>query len=492
MIKEYTRQELALIRVKCDDSLLYFTRFFSKHALNQKFIVNWHHEELCKHFEDFSTYELDLLNINIPPRCSKTLIMIMSICRGVGNNDASNWLYITASDKLRKKTTVDIRSVLTHPLFKIMYGVELSKDQNSKDIIGFTGGGSLTTASVFGQIVGFGAGQMIEHEEQTEEERNQHTENNIKLINERVFEGGIFCDDLNKPDDSVKDNANNQNVIDVLFNTIFSRKNSSDTPISNIQQRVGLNDVTSALIDYYGNEDPRARFVVMPVIYPDGRLLWEWRYPLTDVTRLRSHEDTSEVFETQYMQNPQPSKGAMFRNDELSYFTMDELDPYLKDVSVGAIDVADEGNDNLSFPSGVVVGERVFITEWLYTKDNTEITEPQAIGLINGNDIDHTLIETNSFGKPYYARLKEATREECNIYGKFSTENKHARILKFAAFIKNRFVFRTDVLPTSDYAKAMKDLTRYMKDGSYKVDDAPDSLYLLAFLLKKLDLEQFK
>lgn len=480
-MNEYTRQELALIRVKCDESLLYFTRFFYKLLTGNKFIVSDHHVELSKHFNDVSNYKVKLLNINIPPRHSKTELALNFIAKGIGENPSSNWLYISASDELRGEASVRIRDIISHPYFKIMYGIELKKDQNSKNIWKTTQGGGLKTATIFGQVTGFGAGQM------TAAGFNPDTLEDI-----RTFEGCQVWDDLNKTEDSERENANNDKVSRVIFNTLLSRENSHDTPIIHIQQRTGLTDATDSLMEHYGTDNDKYRFIVMPIIKEDGTPLWAAKFPLVKIMELKTSEKTSHVFESQYMQNPQPMKGAMFRMDELSTFTMNELDPSLKQISVGAIDVADEGNDNLSFPSGVVVGERVFITEWMYTKDNTEITEPQAVGLINGNDIDHTLVETNSFGKPYYVRVKEATREECNIYGKFSTENKHARILKFAAFIKNRFVFRTDVLPTSDYAKAMKDLTRYMKDGSYKVDDAPDSLYLLAFLLKKLGLEQFK
>ncbi len=487
--KHLTREQLIVARRKCDESLLFFTRFFSKEALNQKFITSWHHEELCQHFEDFSNYKLSLLNINIPPRCSKTLIMMMSIARGAGMNHASNWLYITASDKLRKKTTTELRNILTHPYFKIMYGLELSKDQNSKDVMGFAGGGSLTTASVFGQIVGFGAGQMIDENDRVieSEELKGEMSKNLSDYGGRVFEGGIYCDDLNKPADSVKENMNNQNVIDVMFNTIFSRRNSHDTPLVNIQQRVGLSDITSALEEYYeGNE--KARFVVMPVIYPDGKLLWEWRYPLDDV--MEKKKNLGVVFDAQYLQVPQPAEGALFRGDWLNYFSIDQL-PKTIEHTVGAIDSADTGADYLSFPSGCVVGDRVYITEWMYTQEDITVTKPRMTQLINGNKIGHTLVETNFIGNQLKRELENEVNTGCNIYGRYVTENKHKRIYEYASYIRTHFVFRNDILPNSDYGKAMAHLKRYMADGSFKIDDAPDSLYTLFFLLKKMKLKQF-
>jgi len=61
-----TREQLAIARVKCDASLLYFTRFWFRVLKNQKFIVNWHHEEICAELDKIESYQLELLNINIP------------------------------------------------------------------------------------------------------------------------------------------------------------------------------------------------------------------------------------------------------------------------------------------------------------------------------------------------------------------------------------------------------------------------------------------
>ena len=184
-----THEQIILLRSKCDKSLLYFTSLFFRVTENKKFKYNWHHEELCEHFEDFASYKVQLLNINIPPRCSKTLIMMMCICRSIGMRHSSNSLYITASDNLRKKTTTDIRKILTHPLFKRMYGLEISKDQNSKDVIGFVGGGSLTTASIFGQITGFGAGEMTDRPSILNEEDEREYLKDNKHLRGSEFEG---------------------------------------------------------------------------------------------------------------------------------------------------------------------------------------------------------------------------------------------------------------------------------------------------------------
>ena len=116
------------------------------------------------------------------------------IARGIGMNPTSNWLYITASDELRAQTSVSIRDIVQHPYFKIMYGVELKQDQNGKNLWRTSKGGGLKTATIFGQITGFGAGQMIDHDKDLEDYL-------------REFEGCIVLDDINKIDDSGQENA---------------------------------------------------------------------------------------------------------------------------------------------------------------------------------------------------------------------------------------------------------------------------------------------
>ena len=205
--KTYKEQRAFLLemRIKCDASLLFFTRFFFKELTGNKFIVNNHHNVICNELKRVEEYDLELLNINIPPRFSKTeLGAVNFIARGIGMNPTGNYLYITASDELRAQTSVSIRDIVTHPFFKLMYGIELKKDQNGKNLWRTKQGGGLKTATIFGQITGFGAGIM-----------------NDTIEEIRTFEGCIVLDDINKLDDSQVQNATNDKVSRTVFNTVL-------------------------------------------------------------------------------------------------------------------------------------------------------------------------------------------------------------------------------------------------------------------------------
>lgn len=468
-----SRDDLIDMRVKCDNDLLYFTRLFHYALKGSKFILNSHHEVIRDELRKVESYELDLLNINIPPRFSKTLLCAVNfIARGVGQNPLSNWLYITASDELRSQTSIEIRDIVTHPLFKALYGVELKKDQNGKNLWRTKEGGGLKTATIFGQITGFGAGIMRE---------------TLDLLEE--FDGSIVIDDANKTDDSAVENVNNDKVSRVFFNTILSRKNTNNTPIINIQQRAGMSDLTAQLMEHYSG-DPRASFLVMPVVNKDGTPLWEWKHNLEDIHKLKTSPKTAHTFETQYMQNPVPSDDVVFPSNGLNYFSLSNLNTQNIEYRCGAIDVADEGIDYLSFPIGVLIGFDFYVTDWVFSQENTEYTVPLVASKIKEHKLDFTICETNNHGSQFIRNLGAYTNAE--IGGIVNTANKHSRIIQQAQTIRLRFWFRDDVETGSDYEKAMTQLTRYAKKkGSNNKDDAPDGLALLASLVREQYPDKF-
>ncbi len=477
--KTLTREELAIMRVKCDRDLLYFTRLFHYALKGTKFILNSHHEVISDNLSKVQNYEIELLNINIPPRFSKTLLCAVNfIARGIGMNPLSNWLYITASDELRSQTSIEIRDIVTHPLFKALYSVELKKDQNGKNLWRTKEGGGLKTATIFGQITGFGAGIMKDNNDLTE------------YI--QTFDGSIVIDDANKTDDSETENANNEKVSRVFFNTILSRKNTSATPIINIQQRAGLSDLTANLKEHYGDSD-KAVFLVMPVI-TNGVPLWEWKHNLEDIEALRTSTKTSHTFETQYMQNPLPREGVLFVREKMNWFKISDINPEFVQSRIGNIDVADTGRDYFSYPSGVLIGDKFYVTEWLYTQENTEYTRPKTASITNNNRVNHLGLETNNMGMEFGRRLKTELSEFVNLYPKpaLNTMSKITRIINKAEFIRQHFVFRSDVQEGTDYHKALSHLFRFMKDGSFKIDDAPDSLSGLSRLIEGLEFPQFR
>lgn len=462
---------LKVARAKCDNDLLFFTRYFFKRLRGSKFITNWHHKDICKELDDIENYKLKFLNISIAPRMSKTeLAGVNFIARGIGKNPASNWLYITAADDLRAETSIRIRDIVTDDHFKFMYGVELKKDQNSKNLWRTKQGGGVKTATIFGQITGFGAGQMIEIDPDLDEFL-------------RDFEGCIVIDDINKTDDSEKLNANNEKVLRTIANTVLSRVNSPDTPIINIQQRAGMEDATSFFMELY-EDDPRAKFLIYPIIR-NGDSLWPWKMPMDEIMKIKNHPKTKHVFETQYMQNPMPSEGLMYPNKFKTYkelpTDLEGDEQVLSGWTFGVIDTADKGKDHFAAAIFQIVGNRMYLKDVVFDTQELITHEPIIVSKTKQHKVRKWVVETNSAGNYFTGRLRKLL-PGITVFGQWSSSNKMDRILSNAGFL-NEYLYVPEN-PVGEMDKFLQQCYRLLKTSKDK-DDAPDCLSLGSAHLEK-------
>jgi hypothetical protein len=470
-----TNDEISVARYNCDKSLLYFTRFWFRLLRGSKFIVNWHHGDICEQLERVQNYELEYLGINIPPRFSKTeLAGVNFIARGIGMNPSGNYLYITASDELRSETSIRIRDIVSHSVFNRMYGVEMKADQKGKNLWRTKQGGGLKTATVSGQITGFGAGQMIDHSKELED-----------YI--REFEGCIVLDDLNKTDDAEMLNANNTKVARVIGNTILSRVNSPDTPIINIQQRAGTEDATEYFNELYRDND-KAVNLVYPIIYK-GKSLWPWKFPMKKIEDLKNNPKTSHTFETQYMQNPLPLEGLVYPNKFQTYKELPKeiIQEDGKDVvrllgwCLGIVDSADKGADHFSAPILQIVGNRMYLKDVVFNTDELITQEDKIVQKTKQNNVIKWVIETNHAGNYFSGRVRKLL-PDIEVFGQWSSTNKMGRILVSAGFL-NKYLF-VPKNPNHEMSLFLNECYKLLKTSTKK-DDAPDSLSIGVAHLEK-------
>jgi hypothetical protein len=145
--------------------------------------------------------------------------------------------------------------------------------------------------------------------------------------------------------------------------------------------------------------------------------------------------------------------------------------------TLGYCDVKDEGNDYLSFPFGKIYMKKVFITDVIFTQDTVDVTVPQSAAMINELVADYVKVEKNNQGSGFIRDLRDLVGNH-KVLSIHNTANKHVRIWNEYGKIMEFFYFREDkdIIAGSDYEKFMNNLCAYMKDGSSKVDDGPDSL----------------
>lgn len=199
------------------------------------------------------------------------------------------------------------------------------------------------------------------------------------------------------------------------------------------------------------------------------------------------------IFASEYQQNPVELAGLLFPRSELQYFKPSELKGKKALVSLSVCDVADEGDDYLSAPFADFFGEeKFFIKDVLFTQDNVEITQPLLVGKLLENKTHRILFESNNGGHIFQFAISEQLKKNrlLDIKSRPTVSNKKTRILLQSGFIKRHFVFIDPefVKPGSNYARFMDQLCSYLKTGTSKHDDAPDSLTILVEFIISLGL----
>ena len=126
----------------------------------------------------------------------------------------------------------------------------------------------------------------------------------------------IIIDDPHKAGEGNSDTMR-QNVIDWFSTTMESRKNSPDTPIVLIMQRLHEMDLAGWLLS--GGNGEKWDHVNIPARDATGGSFWPDQFPPDMLDRLE--RSNSYVFAGQYMQRPAPVGGGILKDEWWQYYT---------------------------------------------------------------------------------------------------------------------------------------------------------------------------
>jgi len=282
-----------VIKNKCIDSLLFFTRFIFKENTGNRFEVAPFHIELAQTLEKVNKGEIKRLIINIPPRYGKTEIAVkMFMAWSLAKNPASKFIHLSYSDALALDNSSQTREYITGDAYQSLWPLQLKKDSQSQKKWYTTSGGGVYATASGGAITGFGAGTG----------------------------GAIIIDDPLKPDDAVSDVK--RAFINNRYNTtIRSRVNSRDVPIIVIMQRLHEDDLSGYLLDGGSGED--WHHLKLSAIDKDNKPLWPSKHSFDELEAIRQAD--RYTFSGQYMQEPSPQEGGEWRKDWFNVINKAEL-----------------------------------------------------------------------------------------------------------------------------------------------------------------------
>lgn len=312
-------EDLSVKKYKLLGSLLHFIQVFYRLRTGRNFNVSEpigresHHITVCRELTKIFNCEGDLLKINLPPRYGKSEIVIHFVAWALAHYPDSNFIYVSYSLSLAKKQTQTIREIVNLPLYKRIFGVELKGDTNAKDNFETTHGGSVYAAGSGGTITGRGAG--------------------IQGCNDR-FSGAFIMDDMHKPDEVSSDTVRD-GVIDWYSGTANSRMNNpGKTAQIGIGQLLHEADIFSTF-----TEEKGWKSCIIPALDETGNALNPEMHTAFQLRKMQ--EENPYHFAAQYMQNPQPSGGGIFKPEWLHIV---EEDPEVLETFI-TVDTAETDKD---------------------------------------------------------------------------------------------------------------------------------------------------
>lgn len=443
--------------------MLSFTKYFFYEKTKRKFVVNSHHEKICDVLDRVIRGELTKVIINLPPRYSKTEIVVKNfIAKGLAINPSSKFIHLSYSDDLACDNSEEVRELVKSDAYQALYPhVKVKQGSDSKKKWYTTEGGGVYATAAGGQVTGFGAGSV-------DDELNVEIDD---IPKGNVFSGAIIIDDPIKPDDANSETPR-EKVNTKFETTIRNRVNSRNTPIIIIMQRLHEHDLCGYLQEI---EPDTWEVLSLPAIsYEEGepKALWPFKHTLEELNKIKDANST--VFETQYMQNPTPLEGLMYGE----FKTYDTIPVTKTKIRKNYTDTADTGADFLCSINYIETEIGNYITDVLYTDKPMEYTEPMVAAMLHRDGINVSNIESNNGGRGFARQVESQTRllgnNKTKIEWFHQSANKQSRIFSRSNEVTNLTFF------PSDWERRWPSFARHIKgfrkDGKDSHDDAEDCL----------------
>lgn len=245
-----------------------------------------HLEQVCDALESVVCGEITRLIINIPPRSGKTEVGVKAfVSWAMGHFPESEFIHASYSKRLATANTYAVRAIMQHDFYQSLFQTRIKQDSTAKDEFRTTAGGIVYATGAEGTITGYGAGTIGSG-----------------------FGGGILIDDAHKAGEADSP-VMRRNVIDWFQETMESRKNSPDTPIIVIGQRLHEEDLPGWLLA--GGNGEEWNLLKVPAMNEGGESFWPDQFPVSMLSRLEKASPYN--YAGQYQQEPAPKGGGFFK-----------------------------------------------------------------------------------------------------------------------------------------------------------------------------------
>ena len=319
--------DLQQLRIDLLSDFFLFNRFIFKERTGRDFIISRpmsnesHFLEICRALEDVFYGKILRLYINCPPGWSKSELVKNFICWCKAHYPDSNELYISYSHDLAASHTATIKQTMQLPIYRKLFGVEISRESSAKDFFKTTAGGTVAAFGSSGGITGRDAG----------------------LPGLDRYSGGVFIDDLHKPDEIHSDGIR-QKIKKNYVDTIEPRPRGIMVPIVVFGQRLHQDDIFSYLNS--GEDGQKWHSVIIKALDEANNARYPEVLPKEKLIIMQQHQKYK--FASQYQQDPVPAGGGLYQEENFPLH--ENCPPILATfITVDTAETEKEWNDKTVF-----------------------------------------------------------------------------------------------------------------------------------------------
>jgi predicted phage terminase large subunit-like protein len=439
--KELLRQELAR------RSFYHFCRYYDRDFVHARPFV----KDICEAFQEVEDKKIKSLSVSLPPRAGKSYITSLFCAWTLGKNPDKSVMRNACTATLFLKFSYDVRAILKDECFKRVFpDVSLSDDKanlqgwntNKSKQVGYFGAG------VGGTIIGFGASNVA------------------------------ITDDLYRGiEDALSDTVNDR-IIQWKESTHDSRFETGCARIDigtrwSVKDIIG-NGIESKIYD---------KSIIVSALDDQGNSFCE-AVMTTEEYKQVQKRTAKEIWLAEYQQQPIDIEGRLF--SDYKRINQNEFDEFIRtnqvEGTLAYIDVSDTGMDYTAMAIAAIVKNQTYIVDYVFNRDNTDLTIPQCAALLNKWNVSYCRVESNNMGAMFARNLQNLTKTK--ILQVSNTTNKITRIIMQSAFISQRMQFV--VKEEQQCLTFIENMLSFSKEGKNKHDDAPDCLAGLSLFLQSM------
>ena len=343
------------------------------------------------------TGEIKNLLITLPPRFGKTQLAVIDwMARCIAKNNRAKFIHLSYSDELALDNSAKCRETVLSQTYQDFWPVKLKSDADSKKKWYTEQGGGVYATAAGGAVTGFGAGSLADigpelQEQLAEADRQLDADMDAFFANENgepvdpnLFYGAIVIDDPIKVDDA--DNEKERDRVNKRLNsTIKSRRNSRNTPIIIIMQRLHEDDMAGFVLR--GGMEEQFYHLNLPACDELAKTsLWPAKHTFEELMSMKLADHA--VFMAQYQQDPTPDEGTFFLAEyfEGRRFRLGEEPTKLTKYGAGDYAVSeDQGDWTEQAIAGFDVKENLWLIDW----QSARVTLDKSIDTLCQMVLDH-------------------------------------------------------------------------------------------------------